>query len=60
MTLDKAIEVLYQELDGRLINYPHELREAQRLGIEALKYIKGIRQYDGDYGSLRLPGETED
>jgi len=58
MTLDKSIEVLEELARKWSHDYDDEDLQAVKLGIEALRYVEGIRQHDGDYGSLVLPGET--
>jgi len=59
MTVEKGIEVL--EIENK---YPwnrdnSELREAVKLGIEALKYIKEWRIPPHGGATILLPGETE-
>lgn len=60
MTPEKAIEVLKQELDGRLICFPDELREAQKLGIEAMKRVQDMRISPCTTADELLPGETQE
>jgi len=60
MTLDRAIEVLEELARKWSRDYDDEDLQAVKLGIHALRYVEGIRQHDGDYRSLILPGETEE
>ena len=60
MKLEKAIETLRQDLNERLICYPDELREAKKLGIEALKRVIVNRQPIRAHWREPLPGETEE
>ncbi len=59
MTLDEAIEIKARTGEEFLMTDPDKLDEADRLSVEALKYIKRSRFF-GDYPvNRRLPGETE-
>jgi len=58
MTLEKATAIINREIDGRLLNDPAELRDAQKLGIEAMKAVKRSRILWGARGVNILPGET--
>jgi hypothetical protein len=60
MTIEKAIELLNQDLDDPGSVDFGDLRIAQRLGIEALKRIKKCRQADPQQIDNFLPGETEE
>lgn len=59
MKLHDAIDILHHRAQGRarLSSSTHE-KEAAALGAEALKRIRDIRLFDGDYSNLVLPGET--
>ncbi len=60
MTIDEAIkhqEDLEQELD---IPQRENQRKAVKLGIEALKFIKGLHDTGAMPSNARLPGETEE
>jgi len=46
MTAEKAIEILLQDLDGKLICYPTELRDAKFLGIKALVLLSAKKERD--------------
>jgi len=60
MTIDKAIQILSDEpetLDWE--NEPQAI-EALKLGIEALKRVKYVRETYQKSSYVLLPGETED
>ena len=60
MKLEKAIEVLEEELETNLFVLGSELDQAQRLGIEALKRELQHRQGVETNSPWLLPGETEE
>ena len=60
MTLDKAIEILSQWDKGTDPLYLPDLPDALKLGIEALKRVKHLRNFWGKDLNLKLPGETKD
>lgn len=60
MKLEKAIELNRAEVDALIDAGEVATAQAVELGIEALKRIEDIRNYDGDYSSLMLPGETKE
>jgi len=60
MKLEKAIEILTQHQKGTDPLYLPDLPDAEKLGLEALRWRQ---QMEHDYGSWcgpLLPGETED
>ena len=60
MKLEKAIELLKQDLDDPgSVDY-NDRAAAQELGIEALKYVLEIRGLGHVFTIPPLPGETED
>ena len=60
MNIEKAIEILKIELSGWLPNYPDDLGDALKLGIEALKRIQDMRISPCCTADEILPGETEE
>ena len=59
MTIDEAIEVLTAMRDKTHIYSFKDIKEAEGLGIEALKFIQRLRS-TGDLKPIELlPGETE-
>ena len=60
MTINKAIEILQQDLDDPGSVDISDLNTAQQLGIEALKREKEWRQRYEPLNPQLLPGETED
>jgi len=58
MTIEQAIEILYQKQLAYCRSCDSNFRDALKLGIEALKRTKA--QYDPDHQMMRipLPGET--
>ena len=60
MNTKKAIELLTL-CEHDAVSFPTEdLRAATKLGIEALKLVKELRDGSHDATGLELPGETED
>jgi len=60
MTIEKAIELIQQDLDDPGSVDIMDLHEAQRMSIEALKRLKDIRHF-GEFGAVHpLPGETKE
>lgn len=61
MTKDKAIEILAKHVYGGSVTLNEEFKEAERLGIEALKAIKQLWNSDPEARIPKslLPGETE-
>jgi len=60
MNIDKAIEVLTLENKHPWNNDNSDLRNAVKLGIEALKRIEHLRPNYAYANATRLPGETKD
>lgn len=60
MTIDEAIKRLQASIAETGDDTVDTLTEAERLGIEALRYIKLARQHDLYVKPSRLPGETEE
>jgi len=60
MKLEKAKELLQQDLDDPGCVDITDLNEAQRLGIEAMKRLFWIRTRGYRNLTELLPGETED
>uniref|UniRef100_A0A6H1ZWG6 Uncharacterized protein n=1 Tax=viral metagenome TaxID=1070528 RepID=A0A6H1ZWG6_9ZZZZ len=60
MTIDEAIEILSQSANAGVTTFDWDYKDAQRLGIEALKRVRKYRPlYAGKYPHL-LPGETKE
>jgi len=59
MKLPKAIEILEHDLEDKVMPHKQGVREAEQLGIEALKQIQQIRVYAKELFLPKLPGETE-
>jgi hypothetical protein len=60
MTLEEAIKTLELENKHPWNKDNSELRQAVKLGIEALKRIKGRRDLESGWEKPLLPGETEE
>lgn len=60
MTIDEAIEIL-GILESRTQNYSTMFKkDALKLGIEALKRVREVRQSPTGYWEYKLPGETKE
>ena len=44
MTIDKAIEILSDDAYRGMATFNEDFRKAEKLGIEALKYIRELRK----------------
>jgi len=60
MKIDKAIEILHTELNEHPYHVKTDLYFALKLGLEALKRQKLMREHSGMSFDYYLPGETED
>jgi len=60
MNLRKAIEILSDSAEAGMTTFNEEYKQAQRLGIEALKRCQEIRKYTPPDTYMPLPGETEE
>jgi len=60
MRLQEAIKYLEEDCQHPTANFMPELQAAQRLGIEALKAIRGARYFPLPNSLKRLIGETEE
>ncbi len=60
MTIDKAVEILDNYQADMCLTPATDLRDAVKLGIEALKRINEIRESPLGYTEFRLPGETKE
>jgi len=60
MKIEKAIKELETALADKWCPWSPELKQAIKLGIEALKQVKERRGHDPDFLFEKLPGETED
>jgi len=58
MNIAKAIEIQTQHQKGTDPIYLPDLPDAEKLGIEALKFVKTARDPDGVPPYPLLPGET--
>ena len=59
MKIDEAIEMLTEDINHPTAAFLPKLREAEQLGIEALKLIKRLRDKSYNYRIPLLLGETE-
>jgi hypothetical protein len=59
VTIDEAIEIFQADIDCRDFVDSKSLREAEKLGTEALKRVKHIRETYQKTSYVLLPGETE-
>ena len=60
MNLDKAIEILDLNIRQRAPTMPHDVLDALKLGIEALKRVNFHRTSSLASPHILLPGETEE
>lgn len=60
MILEKAIEILEEEIGGMIKAGGGDWDDAILLGIEALKYYQKTRPEEVSSFCPRLPGETEE
>ena len=60
MTLDKAMEILAESAYHGSTTFNEDYKDAQKLGIEALKRLKEHREDQIDITYRALPGETEE
>lgn len=58
MNIDKAIKILTDDLDHPTEHLYAKHREAEKLGIEALKRCQELRKYTDPNTYMPLPGET--
>jgi len=59
MTLEKALEILSQELLIKPLPHEQDFKDAVKLGIEALREVKMARFGGPTLEGELLPGETE-
>lgn len=60
MTIDEAIKVLTDDLRHISSTVNPDLYDAQKLAIEALKYVETSRDPSGVPPYIPLPGETQE
>jgi len=60
MKIKEAIEIKKRQREGYTAFTPEQIDEADRLGTEALKEIKRLRQIFNCPVLKKLPGETEE
>ncbi len=60
MTVDEAIQLLTKDVEEGYYEAESPVEEAAKLGIEALKELKIIRESYPSKHFLKLPGETEE
>jgi len=60
LTIPEAIEILQNELNHGFRCGYEDLNDAQKLGIEAMKFTKGLRDTGAMPIYALLPGETEE
>lgn len=60
MKIDEAITILSESANQGMTTFNDKFREAQKLGIEALKRVKIERTGYELYAPDLLPGETEE
>lgn len=57
MTIDKAIELLSESANTGVTTFGQDFKDAERLGIEALKRLQAIRARDPLEAVTILPGK---
>ena len=60
MTIDEAIKLIQADIDDEDVEWSSPLGEAYKLGFEALKIIRHIREIDIPCSIGTLPGETKE
>ena len=60
MTIDEAIKIITAMKDKTLVYNEQDIKDAERLGIEALKQLKAARPEGYIPSWYLLPGETEE
>ena len=60
MTIDRAIEILSDSANRGVTTFNQDFKDAERLGIEALKREKECRHLLPPEAWELLPGETKD
>jgi len=60
MKLKKAIEVLSDSANAGMTTFNQDFKDAQRLGIEAIKFKQAWRKGQYFPANYLLPGETEE
>lgn len=58
MTLEKAIEILNLGHAGVISIQSKDYQDALQLGLDALKFMKGLHDTGAMPNNARLPGET--
>ena len=59
MKIDRAIKILTEDTQHPTAGFMPELKEAEKLGIEALKFYEVIKADGLRSKAFRLPSETE-
>ena len=59
MTIDKAIEILRNDIDSPGSVAIEDINEAEQLGIEALHRCQELKKYTARDAYIPLPGETK-
>ena len=60
MTIDEAIKILTEDAQHPTAGFMPELKEAEKLAIEALRVIESMRRIAVLDKDNPLPGETEE
>ena len=60
MTLEKAIEILSDSAYRGMTTFHQDFKDAQKLGIEALKVVHKLRHLECLDSTILLPGETKE
>ncbi len=60
MKLDRASEILEKEEEDTWLGSEKEWKAAVKIGYEAIKGIKAVRQLHPELSPFPLPGETEE
>lgn len=60
MKIPEAIEILSRSADAGVTTFNDDFRNAERLGIEALKRVQELRDFNLATAGRILPGETKD
>ena len=60
MTIDQAIEILSNSANSGMTTFNQDYKDAQRLGVEALKVVREMRGFAEGWRPTKLPGETKE
>jgi len=60
MNLPKAIKILSNSANAGVTTFDQDFRDAEKLGIEAIKRLLWLREVRSQIGASKLKGETEE